>query len=226
MRFILILIILSLVLITSGCISETGELVINITEPNVTENITEAGLDEEILENITEPEEEPEEVNITDNVTEPEVIEEVNITENVTENVTEPEVIEEVNITENVTENVTAEEINLCASVICDDSITTCPDGEIVTCENTCDNETGNCTACKPDCTGHEAAEEICTLECGKCQILDEEDCLCTTKLYCDGNKICEPSIGEWPNPDCQSFNQICSQEEFNEKLQKCEETV
>lgn len=192
MRFILILIILSLVLITSGCVRETGEI-INITEPNVTDNITEAGLDEEPPENITESEEE--------------------------------EVPEEVNITENVTEE---EAIDLCASVICDDSITTCPDGEPVTCENTCEPETGNCTACVPDCTGHEAVEEICTLECERCQILDEEDCLCTTELYCDGNGICEPIVGEWPDgDDCIVFDECddkddCTRDVFNPNLQEC----
>ncbi|MCK4715002.1 MAG: lamin tail domain-containing protein, partial [Candidatus Aenigmarchaeota archaeon] len=182
-----------IILITSGCVRETGDIVINFTDLNISEQ--EAGINLSELEELPEApeaEEEPEE-------TAPE----------------EPE----------AAENVTAEEIDLCASVVCDDSITTCPDGTVMTCGNTCDPETGNCTTCIPDCTGHEAPEE-CELECGTCEFLDEEACECIIILSCDGNGICEGS--EWPDgEDCLPFEGCddeddCTLDIFNFNYQSC----
>jgi hypothetical protein len=183
MRFALLIFILSLVLLTSGCIRETGDVVINFTEPNVSEQDVSPGLPEEAEEAPEEPEP--------------------------AENVTEPE-----------------EPTDPCAGVVCEDSITTCPDGTAMTCENTCDNETGSCTACIPDCTGHEAVEEDCELECGECEYLDEEDCECVTVLGCDGNGICEKN--EWPSgQDCEAFEECddeddCTLDVFNFNQQAC----
>jgi hypothetical protein len=62
-------------------------------------------------------------------------------------------------LAENVTNSTTLanETTDLCADVVCEDSVTTCPDGFIATCQNICDPATGVCSICEPDCTGHEA---------------------------------------------------------------------
>jgi len=76
-------------------------------------------------------------------------------------------------------EEVTEEPQNLCADVTCEDSETTCPDGILVSCPNTCNPDTG-CSTCTPDCTGHEeVTEEICEenwdcTEWGPCVIGDQ----------------------------------------------------
>jgi hypothetical protein len=123
------------------------------------------------------------------------------------------------------------EDMDPCTNVICDDSITTCPDETIMTCENSCDPETGECSTCIPDCSDHEVVEEECTLDCGGCEILDQEACECLTVLYCEGNGICEPTDdqdNEWPDgEDCQSFNNCddadeCTLDVFNPAQQDC----
>ena len=180
MRFALLIFVLSLVLITSGCTRETGNIVINFTDRNLSgQSIT--------IELPGEPEET-----------------ETNLTENETAGPEEPP--------------------EPCEGVVCEDSITTCPDGEAMTCENTCDNETGECTSCIPDCTGH--GKETCSLECGDCESLDEDECECVTRLNCEGNGICES--GEWPDGgDCSSFDSCddaddCTLDVFDFNSQSC----
>jgi hypothetical protein len=62
-------------------------------------------------------------------------------------------------LAENVTNSTTLanETLDLCTDVVCEDSVTTCPDGFIATCQNICDPATGVCSICEPDCTGQEA---------------------------------------------------------------------
>ncbi len=184
MKAPLLIITLTLVLITSGCVRETGDVVIKFTDLNISGQ--EAGLN---LSGLEEPSEAPEAAG-----------------------------------------NATGGEVDPCASVVCDDSITTCPDGTVMACGNTCDLETGNCTTCTPDCTGYEAPEE-CGLECGTCEALDEEACECITILYCDGNGICEPSYNEsyeWLyGQDCLPFEGCddgdeCTQDIFDPNYQIC----
>jgi hypothetical protein len=188
MRSGIFLLMLSLVLMTSGCLRETGDLVINFTDLNISEHVG-ISLSEDEEPGMPEAgEEEPEKTPA------------------------------------NVTVNETGEvEIDPCESVVCDDSITTCPDGTVMTCENTCDNETGNCTSCIPDCSGH---EEECNLTCGACEVLDEDECGCITILNCEGNGICES--GEWPDgEDCMPFGECddedeCTLDVFNSNHQSC----
>ena len=45
---------------------------------------------------------------------------------------------------------------NPCENISCNDSIITCPDGTHISCQNSCSQATGQCSACTPDCTGHE----------------------------------------------------------------------
>ncbi len=122
-------------------------------------------------------------------------------------------------------------EPDTCVDELCDDSVATCPDGEVVSCQNLCDPETGMCTSCIPDCSGHLRKEEQCLLECGGCKSLDQEACECVIMLYCDGNHICEPSNGEWPSsPDCSGFGSCddldpCTQDTFDPNQQECVHT-
>jgi len=55
-----------------------------------------------------------------------------------------------------ITESTTQEQINLCENIKCDDSTLSCPDEFIVSCENSCDSETGTCASCVPSCENHE----------------------------------------------------------------------
>jgi hypothetical protein len=186
MKTLFLIIAAALVLVTSGCVRETGDVVINFTDLN----ISEQGI------NLSGPEGPSE----------------------------EPGAMEEPETPEEPEANVTGEP-DPCEGVVCEDSITTCPDGEVIACENECDPGTGECTACVPDCTGHEAPEE-CELECGACKALDEEACECVTILSCDGNGICEG--GEWPDgQDCQAFGGCddgdgCTLDIFDFNRQSC----
>lgn len=139
--------------------------------------------------------------------------------------------LNETNITapENITqeqETTSEEPTDPCAGVVCGETITTCPDGFVSTCMNTCDPETGECVSCKPDCTGHEKTEqEQCDMECDftKCEVLDEEECECKISLFCDGNGICEP--GEYPGsedcPECDDGDP-CTQDSYDYELSSC----
>jgi hypothetical protein len=186
MRGALVLFAILMVVVSSGCVSETGEVIINFTDFDSPEQ--EAGI-------ITQ------EPNITNETAPP-----------------------KENITEDEPENITHD---LCADKICDESISTCPDGEAVTCENECDPETGLCSSCFPDCSGHQLPEE-CEFECGDCEHLDEEECECIIILYCEGNGICEPTNDEWPDSiDCVGFggcddDDACTQDTFNPNQQLC----
>lgn len=114
-----------------------------------------------------------------------------------------------------------------CASKLCDDSVTTCPDSEVVTCENTCDPKSGTCSSCIPDCSGHE--DELCVLDCGTCEEPDLDDCVCKLEFYCEGNGIC--TSDEWPDgEDCEQFNSCddgddCTGDSFDPNIQECVHT-
>jgi len=47
-----------------------------------------------------------------------------------------------------------------CEGVICQPSVATCPDGEMMWCDTACIPESGLCSTCIPDCTGHDAQPE------------------------------------------------------------------
>lgn len=88
---------------------------------------------------------------------------------------------------------------DLCAGVTCSDSSTTCPDGTVVTCSNSCDSSSGACSQCNPDCSGHESRANFCdTAYCGQ----DEKTCpdgfVSTCGKTCDNEAqsclSCEPS--------------------------------
>lgn len=183
MHKLLFLLLLTALVVVSGCVSETGDTILEFTDGEPTES------------GITIP----------------------------TLNNTEPDA-NATNVTGELPENITHD---LCAGKLCDDSISTCPDGTTVTCENECDPETGNCTSCIPECPEEEPCE-ITAEGCGECGKFDEEDCSCSIILYCDGNGVCEPSNGEWPDsPDCVGFDGCdddndCTQDTFNPNQQVC----
>ncbi len=52
------------------------------------------------------------------------------------------------------------EEQNPCDGVVCETYTTTCPDGFVSECTGVCNPETGVCSACTPDCKGHESLPE------------------------------------------------------------------
>lgn len=198
MRPGIFLLIIPLVLMTSGCLRETGDVAINFTGPEAPEsaNLSLAGPEEAEEPGPETGGEEPREVTAA----------------NATVNETEE------------TEETEETDIDPCAGVVCEESITTCPDGTPMTCENTCDNETGNCTSCIPDCSGH---GRECNLTCeGACELLDEDECECVTILNCEGNGICES--GEWPDgEDCLPFEECddgddCTLDVFSFSYQSC----
>ncbi|MCK4714290.1 MAG: lamin tail domain-containing protein [Candidatus Aenigmarchaeota archaeon] len=200
MRGIPLLVLVSCVLITSGCVSETGDVAVEFT-----------GLEFSADDNMTEP--------VNESLGE-EPSEEVN------ESIGDDELSEDGN--ETLQENITHDP---CAGKLCDDSITTCPDGEVVSCENICSNRSGLCSSCIPDCSEHQLPKETCDIECGDCEVFDEEDCSSSILFYCSGNGICEPNYnggGEWPDsPDCVGFggcddNDDCTQDVFDPNIQQC----
>ena len=206
MRGIFVFLIISTVLASSGCVSETGNIAINFTDDEIADqgaaiNLSLSGGQDATSHeehDETETEEEPEHEDMND---------------------TQEELFDET-------------EHDLCADKLCDDSISTCPDGEVVTCENTCDPGTGLCDSCIPDCTEHQLPEEEeCNIECGDCEYINKDECECVILLYCDGNGICEPSNDEWPdNPDCVGYHacddgDACTQDTFNPNQQTCVHT-
>jgi hypothetical protein len=186
MRGLASLIALFLILMTSGCISDTGNAVINFTDANATEPETGNSLS------------------------------------GITENDADDSGKEKKDVDSGREEHASADH-DPCAGKICDDSITTCGD-DIVTCENTCDPDTGMCSSCIPECPEPEPDE--CDKECGVCQELDEENCICVTELFCEGNGIC--TSDEWPDgEDCLEFNGCddnddCTQDTFDPNQQAC----
>lgn len=44
---------------------------------------------------------------------------------------------------------------DLCEGVVCNPTTITCPDGINVSCTNICNTQTGFCSTCTPDCSGH-----------------------------------------------------------------------
>ncbi len=196
---------ISLVLISSGCVRENGEPVVDFEETISPDAPVIPG--PESNESDTEESPEPD-----DNDT-------MSLADNET---ADPE-------TGDAPDNETTEDHDLCADKLCDDSITTCRDGTVMTCGNACSPESGICSSCIPDCSDHdEEPPEACDLSCDDCQDLDEEDCSCRTLLFCDPNGICEPGNGEWPDgEDCESFDgcddgDACTQDNFHPSTQTC----
>jgi hypothetical protein len=187
----------SLVLLSSGCVRESGELVVDFEETVSPEALV-----------IPEPE---------SNESDP-------------EEVAEPldnETMETPD--EDSPGNETTEDHDPCVDKLCDDSITTCRDGTVMTCGNACNPISGLCTSCIPDCSEHDQdPPEECDLTCGDCETLNQDKCSCSTKLFCDPNGICEPGNGEWPDgEDCESFDSCddgdaCTQDNFHPSTQTC----
>ena len=94
-------------------------------------------------------------------------------------------------------ENITTD---LCAGVVCTDSTMGCPDSYVASCSNTCDPDTGSCSSCAPDCTGHEVVvDDTCAdIDCGittaVCPDGTEQSC----KNPCDEETLCGTCT-----PDC-----------------------
>lgn len=55
----------------------------------------------------------------------------------------------------NVSDNLSTATSDLCLNVICEPSKVRCPDGFIAECNNTCIEQSGQCTSCLPSCDGH-----------------------------------------------------------------------
>ncbi len=212
MRGILSLFLFSCVLAASGCVSDTGNVAVEFTGAD----ISGEGNASSTASSAPEGPQENAGTGIMDTAEETPPPEE-----------NEPPVENET-LGENATGNATHDP---CAGKLCDDSITTCPDGEVVSCRNVCSNMSGLCSSCIPDCSDHQLPEEACDIECGDCGILDEESCSCSIILYCSGNGICEPgydSGSEWPDsPDCIGFggcddDDSCTRDVFDPNSQKC----
>lgn len=54
-----------------------------------------------------------------------------------------------------------------CENVTCDDTITTCPDGTEVSCQNICSD--GTCSSCEPDCSNNLCEEDWSCSEWEEC---------------------------------------------------------
>ena len=66
------------------------------------------------------------------------------------------------NITEaDNNDTITDESLDLCADIECYNLEIVCPDGINVSCSTECNVETGECSECVPDCTGHDGISEI-----------------------------------------------------------------
>lgn len=84
-----------------------------------------------------------------------------------------------------------------CAAVTCLDTEAVCPDGFVARCSNGCQADTGECSTCTPDCTGHEnrCADVICEAITHACPDGTEIACV----------PACDPATGQCGNctPDC-----------------------
>lgn len=209
MRGLLAILAISVVLLSSGCVRETGNVAINFTDTDIP--LEEPGL--EFSEEDNETTEGPETGSENETLNETE----------------EPESTEEDVTWDGADETTEDAEHDPCADKLCDDSITTCPDNVTMTCGNTCDPETGNCSTCIPQCPEADTTEEGCDLECGPCQVLDEDDCECLTEFFCEGNGIC--TSDEWPDgEDCLAFDGCddsddCTQDILDTNNQVCVHT-
>ena len=67
------------------------------------------------------------------------------------------------NITDSAVEKIVGEVSDLCENVSCDDSTLECPDGFIVSCSNSCDSKSGECSDCTLSCEGHEVIQPLNT---------------------------------------------------------------
>ncbi|MBU0530151.1 MAG: lamin tail domain-containing protein [Candidatus Aenigmatarchaeota archaeon] len=67
--------------------------------------------------------------------------------------------LEEMEEVMEVEEETEETDVDLCEDT-CDDTVKTCPDGVDTFCENTCDPDTGDCSSCTPDCSDHMLCEE------------------------------------------------------------------
>ena len=113
----------------------------------------------------------------------------VDVQDQPTDTTPEPEVNETVPEPE--------EPADLCLNVTCENSTLTCQDGFDATCLNTCDSETGECSNCTPDCTGH---QDLCAnVTCAMTRL----ECPDGAPAAC--RNTCDPETGECSNctPDC-----------------------
>ncbi len=61
--------------------------------------------------------------------------------------------------TQNIQEQQQPPPPNPCDGIVCENSVTTCPDGFQVSCTNSCNPNSGQCSSCTPSCEGHEAQQ-------------------------------------------------------------------
>lgn len=89
------------------------------------------------------------------------------------------------------------EPLDLCANVTCEPGTLPCPDGFEADCDNTCDNETGDCSNCTPDCSGH---QDLCINITCTMSLLE-----CPDGFLAACDNTCEPAAGNCTNctPDC-----------------------
>jgi hypothetical protein len=105
------------------------------------------------------------------------------------------------NVTDSLNRSRVSLPVDLCVDVTCEDLTITCPDGWVAFCSNTCDPTTGECSACTPDCTGHEIP--TCNLTCGECKELDLVECLCVPIIPCCGDNVCDLTEIEGESSEC-----------------------
>jgi len=134
------------------------------------------------------------------------------------------------NNTENISEIKTTEstaaptggsahvQISPCDGMDCGTTEILCPDDTLLVCMNTCDPETGQCEECSITCPEH-----VCDMQCGPCEIFQEEECACELMENCNGNGICE--AGEYGNsedcPDCTDSDP-CTQDGYDYSSGTC----
>ena len=84
-----------------------------------------------------------------------------------------------------------------CANVTCQPSTLVCPDGFEAICGNTCNNQTGKCTNCTPDCTGH---QDLCANITCRMSFME-----CPDGFLAACQNTCNPETGLCTNctPDC-----------------------
>jgi len=217
LKFFAILFLL-LIILVSGCTSETGK-VVETTKLTIPENSQQTSSQESIEELHKEFEEF--EKSQTDNLSEQNETQEEAVTESTeeTENITSESaaIPEEISEQETSTQNESIEKH--CPSCEDNDSCTTdscseetdyeCIHEQIIPC---CGN--GNCeeaenwSACQEDCE--------CALECGPCESLENESCTCLPKTECIQDGCCPGNCTYLEDSDCPKPSVVFSEIFYN----------
>lgn len=101
-----------------------------------------------------------------------------------------------------------------CTGINCSPTETTCPDGFTATCSNTCDPETGSCSSCTPDCSGHQDPCE--GVECGVSSEVCPDGYNATCKNTCINGTCtsCSPNCTGHQDPclgvNCSPSTAVC----------------